>query len=171
MVRLFEAIAFAVRRHDGHFRKDGVTPYVVHPLRVMATLALKLGIDDETTLCAAVLHDTVEDTRTDYDDIESLFGKEVAELVAAMTKDKRLPQEVREEAFERQVAEAPLKARLVKLVDNYDNLGDMGHMTPEARREAARRKEPHVESICATLPDDYRAFADEVKARLAAALE
>ena len=66
-----------------------------------------MGIRDEATLCAALLHDTIEDTRTDYDDLESRFGKEVADLVAAMTKDMRLPEGEREEAFRLQVERAP----------------------------------------------------------------
>ena len=166
MQRIHDAIEFALLRHEGQLRRHKAVPYVVHPLRIFATLALKLGIRDEATLCAALLHDTIEDTRTDYDDLVSRFGKEVADLVAAMTKDMRLPEAEREEAFLLQVERAPLKARIVKLCDNYDNLTDSLAFTPEKRREGARRKRPHVESIAATLPAEYQPFCDEVRALL-----
>ena len=84
------AASFAARAHDGQLRKDGRTPYVSHPFRVAMTVRHIFGIDDEVALCVALLHDTIEDTTTDYDDLSREFGPEVAEAVACLTKDKRL---------------------------------------------------------------------------------
>src|SRR5262245_40634751 len=88
---LLDAVAFAARAHGHQVRKDGQTPYVSHPFRVCFVLRHVFGIEDEQVLTAAVLHDTVEDTTTDCDDLIERFGADVARWVAALTKDKRLP--------------------------------------------------------------------------------
>ncbi|OYV87741.1 MAG: hypothetical protein B7Z73_09670, partial [Planctomycetia bacterium 21-64-5] len=92
---LLSAISFAARAHEGQFRKDGETPYIAHPLRVMTVASQLFGVSDLEALMAAVLHDTIEDTRTDHDDLSEQFGTRVADYVAALTKDKRLPEETR----------------------------------------------------------------------------
>ncbi|MCA9299128.1 MAG: bifunctional (p)ppGpp synthetase/guanosine-3',5'-bis(diphosphate) 3'-pyrophosphohydrolase, partial [Phycisphaerales bacterium] len=84
------AASFAARRHRHQLRKDGHTPYVAHVYRVAMTVRHVFGCDDLATLAAAVLHDTIEDTDTDFDDIEEAFGTEVALLVAALTKNMLL---------------------------------------------------------------------------------
>lgn len=68
------AVSFAARAHRQQCRKDGATPYIAHPVRVAFTLLTTFGIDDEQTLAAAVLHDTIEDTTTDFDDLAAEFG-------------------------------------------------------------------------------------------------
>src|SRR5436190_896130 len=90
---LLEAISFAARKHQGQLRKDDRTPYFAHPVRVMMIVRDRWGITDPEVLAAAVLHDTIEDTTTDYDDVVKRFGPRVAQLVALLTKDKRLPEE------------------------------------------------------------------------------
>src|SRR5262245_66222943 len=85
-----QAAAFAARAHDAQTRKDQKTPYFAHPARVALTIASVFGFDDQEILAAAFLHDTIEDTDVDYDDIESQFGRNTAQYVAAMTKDMRL---------------------------------------------------------------------------------
>jgi guanosine-3',5'-bis(diphosphate) 3'-pyrophosphohydrolase len=117
-----EAASLAARAHRHRLRKDGVTPYFAHPVRVALTIAQVFGIDDEKVLAAALLHDTIEDTTTDYEDIVEGFGGEVASYVAAMTKDMRLPEKQREDAYFAQLAAGPWQGRLIKLADTYDNL-------------------------------------------------
>lgn len=119
-----KAAGFAARKHAGQFRKDKQTPYIAHPFRVTMTVRDIFGIDDPTALAAALLHDVIEDTTADYDDLEEQFGKEVADVVAALTKDMRMPESEREGAYDEQLAKAPWQARAVKLADVYDNLID-----------------------------------------------
>src|SRR6476660_6714705 len=88
---LLEAASFAARAHRHQLRKDGQTPYAAHPFRVCLIVRHVFGIDDPDTLTAALLHDTIEDTTTDFDDLEKQFGVKVAGWVAALTQDKRLP--------------------------------------------------------------------------------
>ncbi len=128
-----QASAFAARAHRHQLRRDGRTPYYSHCVRVAMTVALKFGCTDDKVLAAALLHDVIEDTQADYDDVLDHFGPEVADLVAAMTKDMRLVESQREPAYDAQLAEGPWEARLVKLADVYDNLSD-------AETEAARTK-------------------------------
>jgi guanosine-3',5'-bis(diphosphate) 3'-pyrophosphohydrolase len=118
------ATSFAARQHAGQLRKDGVTPYFAHPVRVALTVRHVFGESDEVALAAALLHDLIEDTTTDYDDLLETFGQDVADAVAALTKDARLPESEREAAYDRQLAAAPWQARLVKLADVYDNFFD-----------------------------------------------
>jgi guanosine-3',5'-bis(diphosphate) 3'-pyrophosphohydrolase len=118
------AVSFAARRHAGQFRKDGVTPYAAHPFRVAFTVRHVFGEDDPLALCAALLHDTIEDTTADYDELAEEFSDEIARAVACLTKDKRLPERARERAFYEQLAAACWQVRLVKLADAYDNLWD-----------------------------------------------
>lgn len=126
-------------RHHRHQERDGETPYVSHPFRVCLTLAHLFGIDDAPTLCAALLHDLIEDTTVDYDDIAKKFGSEVAGYVAAMTKDMRLPEEQREAAYDEQIRSAPWQVRAIKLADAYDNLCDATTEKVEKAKVKAER--------------------------------
>ena len=128
-----QASAFAARAHRHQLRRDGRTPYYSHCVRVAMTVALKFGCTNDRVLAAALLHDVIEDTLADYDDVLHHFGPEVADLVAAMTKDMRLVESERERAYDAQLADGPWEARLIKLADVYDNLSD-------AETEAARTK-------------------------------
>src|SRR5256885_16506317 len=90
---LLEAISFAARKHQGQLRKDDRTPYFAHPVRVMMIVRDRWGITDPEVLAAAGLHDTIEDTTTDYDDGTKRFGPRVAHPVPLLPKDNRLPRE------------------------------------------------------------------------------
>ena len=94
--QLLQAVALAARAHDGQLRKDGLTPYVSHPFRVCLVVREVFGFSDPRMLLAAILHDTIEDTTTDFDDLEAKFGPEIAEWVGKLSKDKRLPEAERE---------------------------------------------------------------------------
>jgi guanosine-3',5'-bis(diphosphate) 3'-pyrophosphohydrolase len=127
------AASFAAAAHRGQERKDGVTPYIAHPFRVAMTVRQVFGIDDPIALAIALLHDVIEDTTTDYDDLAEQFGADVADGVATLTKDKRLPDPQREPAFYARIAAGSWRVRLVKLADGYDNVCD-------AQDEKRRRK-------------------------------
>jgi guanosine-3',5'-bis(diphosphate) 3'-pyrophosphohydrolase len=83
LLELEHAIDFATKAHNGQTRKSG-EPYIIHPLAVAATL-IDWGMDIDTVL-AGVLHDTVEDTDATLEEIETLFGRDVAFLVDGVTK-------------------------------------------------------------------------------------
>jgi guanosine-3',5'-bis(diphosphate) 3'-pyrophosphohydrolase len=134
------AAAFAARRHAGQLRKDSQTPYFAHPARVALTLSHVFGVNDAVVLAAALLHDLIEDTHTDYDDLFEEFGPEVADIVAALTKDKRLPEAEREESYFRALATAPWRARLIKLADVYDNYCDSWEERLRARMATRARQ-------------------------------
>ena len=133
------AVSFAAQRHEGQYRKDGQTPYFAHPVRVALVVRHVFEVSDETALVTALLHDLIEDTTTDYDDLSEQFGKEVAQCVAALTKDARLPKFDREPAYDRQLEAAPWQARLVKLADVYDNYCDSS--SDGQRRDFAAKAE------------------------------
>jgi len=119
-----QAASFAARVHRGQHRRDKDTPYAAHPFRVAMTVRHVFGCDDDITLAIALLHDTIEDTPADYDDIFEVFGAEIAAGVAALTKDMRLPEADREPAYDEGLRRSSWRARLVKLGDVYDNLCD-----------------------------------------------
>lgn len=119
-----EAAGMAARFHIGQTRKDGRTPYISHPFRVTLTVRDVFHCADETALTAALLHDVIEDTTADYDDISERFGDQVAQIVAALTKDMRLPEPERETAYDAGLRAADWRAHVIKLADQYDNLSN-----------------------------------------------
>ena len=131
------AASLAARFHHGQLRKDGATPYVAHPFRVAMIVRHAFNIDDEVALAAALLHDVIEDTTADYDDVLDEGGKDVADAVAALTKDVRLAWRVREEDYDQALARSSWQARLVKLADVYDNVCDA--MSPRMRKSALNK--------------------------------
>lgn len=131
---LFEAISFVARAHRHQVRKDGETPYVSHVFRVAMTLAHVFGVKDPEILTAAVLHDTIEDTTTDFDDLEERFGLKIAEWVALLSKNKCLPEKKREAVYCTQLSTAPPEVKLIKLADLHDNLLDS--TTADAKQQS-----------------------------------
>lgn len=138
-----KAASFAAHKHHHQLRKDGRTPYIAHPFRVAMIVRDLFGLEDPEVLAAAILHDTIEDTATDYDEVCEHFGRRVADLVGALTKDMRLPEEQREDRYDQQLAESTWEARLIKLADVYDNLSD----SPDAEQlaRAAKKAERALE--------------------------
>lgn len=131
LARVLQAASFAATRHCGQLR-DGPQgiPYINHPLAVAECL-ITAGVEDPDILAAALLHDTVEDTNTTLIELETLFGRRVASIVAEVTDDTTL---TRDERKRRQVTSAPTKsheAKLVKLADKLCNLRDLGESPPD----------------------------------------
>src|SRR5262245_25078577 len=153
---LLEAIAFAARAHRYQQRKDNRTPYASHPFRVCLIVRQLFGIDDPMVLIAAVLHDTVEDTNTDCDDLIGIFGPEVADWVGQLSKDKRLPEGKREAAYMETLSRSPWQVKVCKLADMYDNLSDISHLKLENRKKTFTRMHGYLDSLKKNLPDQVR---------------
>jgi len=128
---VIRAAAFAAHKHRDQRRKDaGATPYINHPLGLARILTAEGGVTDVATICAALLHDTIEDTETTPAELEAQFGAEVRAIVEEVTDDKRLPKSERKRL---QIEHAPHisdKAKLVKLADKISNLRDVAHAPP-----------------------------------------
>ena len=141
VVTLLSAISFAAHKHRDQRRKDNAaSPYINHPIALAHLLASTGGVDDIVVLQGAILHDTVEDTETTYEELVERFGRAVADVVAEVTDDKALPKVRRKEL---QVEHAPHKSReaaLVKLVDKTCNLLDVAN-APPVDWSLARRQE------------------------------
>lgn len=144
---LLEAVAFAARAHRGQLRKDGETPYASHAFRVCLVLRDVFGITDNQALMAAVLHDTLEDTTTDFDDLQERFGSDVAAWVAALSKDKRRVYDEREALYEKQLAQAPWQVQVCKLADVFDNLMDLPRMPPDRRARSLRNAHRYLHAL------------------------
>jgi guanosine-3',5'-bis(diphosphate) 3'-pyrophosphohydrolase len=163
----FEAAGFAARAHRHALRKDGKTPYVSHVFRVCLVVRHVFGFDDPRMLAAALLHDTIEDTTTDCDDIIEQFGPEVAGWVAALTKDMRLPHDEREEAYAKTLREADWQVKVLKLADIYDNLADCRHLNAAGRIKTAAKTRFYLDAICTGLPENAQPALRLVEARFA----
>ncbi len=139
--RAREAYWLGAEAHAGQTRKSG-EPYITHPVAVASILA-DLGLDAEAVI-AAILHDTLEDTKLGRAEIERRFGADVAELVDGVTKlDKvqfRSRQEADAESFRKMVLamSRDLRVILIKLADRLHNMRTLDAMAAESRRRIAR---------------------------------
>ena len=138
---LREAYAYGAEMHEGQFRHSG-EPYFTHPVAVAAILT-EQQLDD-ATLITALLHDTVEDTRASYKDVEQLFSTEVAELVDGVTKLTNLQLNSTEtkqaENFRKlfMAMSKDLRVILVKLADRLHNMRTIKAMRPDKQAQKAR---------------------------------
>lgn len=129
--RLLRAASFAAHQHRDQRRKDvGASPYINHPLMLADILASEGSVTDTETVCAALLHDTIEDTKTTPDELRALFGAEIAALVQEVTDDKTLLKHERKLAQVEHAAHISDKAKLVKLADKITNLRDVVNSPP-----------------------------------------
>ena len=159
LTRLLRAAAFAARAHRNQWRKDGQTPYVSHVFRVCLTVRHVFGVEDDDVLAAALLHDTIEDTNTDFDDIETHFGSQIAGWVRALTKDKREQEPLREEKYVEELAVSPWQVKACKLADVHDNLLDSDHFPPEKRAKTFRRSRQYLSVLDDAHEKVHRAYA------------
>lgn len=137
---LSRAYETAERLHDGVFRKSG-DPYITHPLAV-ATIAAEIGMDT-TTLVAALLHDTVEDTDYGLEQLTEEFGAEVARLVDGVTKlDKvALGAAAEAETIRKMIVAMAQDPRVlvIKVADRLHNMRTMRFLPPEKQAKKARQ--------------------------------
>ena len=163
---VLDAISFAALKHAGQLRKDGATPYIAHPMRVLTIMARLFDVKDPHALAAAALHDTIEDTRTDREELTERFGKVVADYVARLSKDKRLPEEERERAYFETIASSPLEVKLCKLADTYDNLVDARTLASEVHRKAIAKAHTLLDCLSANFPTQWQHAIERLREQI-----
>lgn len=153
-----KCIDFAAIKHRKQRRHDHEqTPYINHPIGILsllffincfplifldnlivegvAFLLTEANVIDINVLMAAILHDTVEDTDTTFDELEQEFGKVVRDIVAECTDDKSLPKQERKRLQIIHASATSHQAKLVKLADKLYNLRDLERVKPEGWTE------------------------------------
>jgi GTP diphosphokinase / guanosine-3',5'-bis(diphosphate) 3'-diphosphatase len=122
----FGVVLRAAHKHRHQRRKDAdASPYVNHPIGLATVLWEEGGVRDAAVLAAALLHDTLEDTESSYEEIRGQFGEEVADIVVEVTDTKWLFKPARKELQVTKAGHSSAKAKLVKLADKICNLRDI----------------------------------------------
>ena len=125
MNEFIRALVFAAAKHRDQRRKDPTAaPYINHPIAVANVLANEAGIADPVVLCAALLNDTIEDTKTTATELEEQFGQKVASVVLEITDDKSFQKPIRKQLQIDNAAQLSTEAKLVSLADKICNLRD-----------------------------------------------
>jgi (p)ppGpp synthase/HD superfamily hydrolase len=131
IAKIRSAYQTAEKAHTGQLRDEG-TPYIIHPLRVAVSLVDELQIYSPRLVCSALLHDVIEDSPTTREELASLFGEDVAQIVWLLTKFEDVSLADYLAAIE---AARETGAPIVKLCDRLDNLRFLGHSPRADKRE------------------------------------
>lgn len=138
--KIIHAYEFAAEAHEGQKRSSG-QPYIIHPIAVSYIL-LELGMDSDT-ICAAMLHDVVEDTSVTLEELSRNFGEDVAELVDGVTKLNKFPMFTKEEQQAENVRKILLamwkdiRVIIIKLCDRLHNMRTLRFRPIEKQRATA----------------------------------
>ena len=166
---LLEAVAFAAEKHRHQRRKDAeASPYINHPI-ALASLLKREGVGDLAVLCAALLHDTIEDTNTTADELRVLFGEVITSVVLEVTDDKNLERAERKRLQVQHAHALSDRAKLVKLADKVCNVYDMVAAPPaswtlDRKREYLQWAKEVVDGLRGAHPD-LEAIFDDVHAK------
>lgn len=177
---LFSAIRLATKAHQGQIRLDG-SPYIEHPLAVLSLL-WDLSLDLPLNVCVtAVLHDVLEDTDMNYEDLHGYAGDDVAAVVRVLTKDAlyySLPEGRRESMYLERICAANTiypYTLLIKMADRLHNIQTADHLSVLRRqkllRETTELYVPLVEKILPDLPEKLRPIYERCACRLNDALD
>lgn len=151
--KIISSYEFAAKAHANQFRSSG-EPYITHPLAV-AYILLEFGMDTDT-ICAALLHDVVEDTDVTLDEIKKLFGQDVAMLVDGVTKLGKIPLFTKEEQQAENVRKILLamsqdiRVIIIKLCDRLHNMRTLCY------RPAAKQRNTALETMNIYAPIAHR---------------
>jgi (p)ppGpp synthase/HD superfamily hydrolase len=135
--KVAEAVTFALRFHGDQKRPTGA-PYLEHLLEALEVLVRGAGVTDQDVLCAAVLHDVVEDTPCTIADVRAAFGDRVADPVGWVTKPEAVDgadKKAVKEAYLKRLADAPDDAILVKLADRASNVQTLRNLSLPKQRD------------------------------------
>ncbi|HEU0033089.1 MAG TPA: HD domain-containing protein [Kofleriaceae bacterium] len=165
--RYTSALWFAAERHDAQRFPGKEMPYLVHVVTVAAEVIAALptsGLDGDLAVPCALLHDTVEDTKTTPDEIAARFGGAVADGVRALSKNPTLAKADQMADCLRRIREQPREVWAVKLADRISNLDEPPAYWPRDKRIAYRAE-------AQTILDALGAASATLAARLAARIE
>lgn len=163
---VLKAIEFAARKHRDQRRKDKrASPYINHPIALANVLWFEGGVSDPVVIAAALLHDTIEDTETSWQELRGEFGDAVAEIVLEVTDVKWLKKNLRKRLQVARARHSSVQARLVKLADKIVNLRDVASHPPavwtlERRREYFEWAKEVIDQLRGTHPELERRFDD-----------
>ena len=130
MELVLKAAAFAAEKHRNQRRKDAeASPYINHPIQ-LAHILVQADIEDPVVLAAALLHDTIEDTNTTFEELEIVFGYQLANIVGECSDNKALGKLERKQAQIDRAAVVSREAKLVKLADKIANVNDINDAPP-----------------------------------------
>lgn len=161
--KIKQAYEYANQLHKGQFRQSG-EPYISHPLNVAYILAeLHADID---TICAGLLHDTLEDTATTYEEIKEIFGEEVAILVEGVTKISKMNFSTKQEASLANTRKIimgmykDIRIIIIKLADRLHNMRTLQF------KSEFKQKENSIETMQLFVPMAYQIGAYRIKSEL-----
>ena len=164
---LEKAYHFAEESHRGQQRDEG-TDYIIHPLRVACILLDELKIMDSNVLCAALLHDVLEDCQVDYAALEETFGEPIAGMVKMLTQEainRYSSKEERDRVYLERIWQAPREIQLIKLADRLDNIRYL-HLSPSQEkqlkyyRETCEKYLPLAKEVSPYLYDQMTTWAN-----------
>jgi (p)ppGpp synthase/HD superfamily hydrolase len=163
------AVRFAAERHAGQTLPGTELPYLVHVVQVAGEITRGLALEPmaapDLAVACALLHDTVEDTQTNADELEARFGADVAAGVVALSKDPRLPKDQQLDDSLARIRACPREVWAVKLADRITNL-----QQPPPRWDAAkcRRYQDEARRIHAALEAGHAVLAARLAERIEA---
>ncbi|OUL36873.1 phosphohydrolase [Nostoc sp. T09] len=172
-----KAYKFAAQAHQGQKMPGSEIPYIMHlsfvSMEVLAALNVEKETDGNLAIQCALLHDTIEDTHTTYEQIEAEFGEAVAKGVLALTKDKNLDKHLQMEDSLQRIKQQPKEIWMVKLADRISNLQSPPHYWSIEKitkyreegihiYEALRESSDFLASRLASKIQDYKSFIEPV---------
>ena len=165
ITRITQAYCFARDAHEGQMRRSG-EPYIIHPVAVAQILA-EMGMDGDS-ICAALLHDVVEDTPVTAQQVRTAFGEAVEQLVDGVTKIGQIPYSLTQEEEQSENIRKMLLAMsrdirviIIKLADRVHNMRTLAYMPEEKRRFKAKETLEIYAPIAHRL--GIRAFKEELE--------
>jgi (p)ppGpp synthase/HD superfamily hydrolase len=132
VLKFTRAVHFAAIKHKGQRRKgENAEPYINHLAEVAETLAFHTEGQDWNLVIAGLLHDTLEDTNTTYEELVAAFGHDVADLVKEVTDDKSLPKTERKRLQIENARYKSARAKMLKIADKLSNLNSILNSPPK----------------------------------------
>ena len=154
MINTIRAYEFASGKHKGQVRKYTGEPYIVHPVCVAEIC--RQYTNDEDTIIGAILHDTVEDTDTQYSDIIELFGEEVAHIVrycSEVSVKGEGNREYRKELDCQHYANGNVKSKMIKVADAIHNSISISESRKDFANQYFKEKEAMVNAMLENEPE------------------